>query len=299
MKNKNLFWVLLCILVMNRAYAQQTLILQPNSTKGKDAFIDELNPNKNFGTHADFISYYWTFSGSQGIGKSLLQFDLSSIPANVQITSAKLSLFHNSGSTSAGQAGENACLLKKITSAWEEGTVTWSTAPTTAQTGAITLLKSSATNQDYLDIDLTDFVNGWYSDPSTNHGVMLDLVNKTLYSSMKFCSSDVSEAAKRPKLVIAYNPSSPTSILDEKSSYDEINVFPNPATDIINISIANKFNSDYKVEVYNSYGILLHSLKNNISKPKVEVSLVDYPKGQYILKIYSSTKCYYKKVIKR
>jgi hypothetical protein len=207
MDTKKLCSLFISLAVAFSCYAQTTIIIQPGPSTGKDAFLNQLAPISNFGDHKDFIAYSWTFSGSPGIAKSLLQFDLSSIPINSNIIKAELSLYHNSATGSAGQAGINASKLKKITSPWGEKDVTWSTAPSVAEDGAITLASSTSSTQNYSNIDLTSLVREWRSNPFSNYGLMLELIDQSLFNSMKFCSSDVDDSTKRPKLVITYGAS--------------------------------------------------------------------------------------------
>lgn len=184
-------------------FAQQ-IILQPDAQEGQDAFLFELEPTTNFGDYSDFIAFYWTFFGVEGKGTSLLKFDLSKLPPQIKIRSASLSLFHNEYSTNQGQAGNNACYLEKIVEPWDENTVNWNTNPNSSSTYRKYLPTSHSENQNYSEIDITDFVEEWYRSPSTNHGFKIELVESSLYSSMKFCSSDHHIAGKRPKLKIQY-----------------------------------------------------------------------------------------------
>lgn len=192
------------------AHSQITVTLQPNAAAGQDARIWSLEPSTPAGTVEDFIGAYWTWGGTPGILRSLIKFDLSSIPTNANITSAKLSLYYNPTSTTAGQAGTNASWLQRITSDWQENTVTWNTQPTVTTSGEASLAQSTTSNQDYLDINVKNMVNHMVSNPATNYGFLLRLQNETsLYSSMKFASSDYSNASLHPKLVIIYDTVAP------------------------------------------------------------------------------------------
>ncbi|MBK9108857.1 MAG: DNRLRE domain-containing protein [Saprospiraceae bacterium] len=199
----NLFPIILVFYFSGQLYSQQ-LILQPDPNAGHDAFLFELEPNTNFGDYTDFIAFYWTFFGVEGKGSSLLKFDLSTLPQQIKITNATLSLSHNEYSTNQGQAGNNACYLEKIVEPWNEHTVTWNSNPNSSFMHRKYLPASHSENQNYSDIDITNFVQEWYHSPLTNHGFKIELVESSLYSSMKFCSSDHHIAAKRPKLIINY-----------------------------------------------------------------------------------------------
>ena len=92
--------------------AQHTITLQPGPSTGKGAILNSLYPTTNTGSYYDFISYNWTFSGNEGLGTSLIQFDLSAVPAGVTITSATLSLYYDPTSSNAGQAGTKLLFAK-------------------------------------------------------------------------------------------------------------------------------------------------------------------------------------------
>ncbi|MBK9722461.1 MAG: DNRLRE domain-containing protein [Saprospiraceae bacterium] len=203
----------LCSLLAGFSLRAQVLVLQPGPGEGQDAFLFELEPFTNFGDHPDFISFYWTFFGQEGAGISLLKFDLTKLSAQDKIKRAYLSLYHNASSTNQGQAGLNACYLKKVISPWTENTVNWNSMPKSTFSGAIYLPQSSSPNQDYTEIEITDFVKEWQNNPSENFGMLLDLENLSLLSSMKFCSSDCDEADRRPKLVIETIPLRDTCLI--------------------------------------------------------------------------------------
>src|SRR6187549_2651072 len=94
-----LFAVLLAFL---SGQAQTTLTLQPNASTGKDAELFSCIPcgysTRNFGSIAENCAIAWTKNGADHKIRSLIQFDLSSIPAGSTIMSATLSLFWAPGS---------------------------------------------------------------------------------------------------------------------------------------------------------------------------------------------------------
>src|SRR3982750_2235672 len=75
--------------------AQTTVTLQPANGTGKDANIASFTPTANFGIHEDFEGVTWTCGGNLCLGRSLVEFDLSFIPAGSTINSATLNLFAN------------------------------------------------------------------------------------------------------------------------------------------------------------------------------------------------------------
>ena len=197
--------VILLLLFLNNAYAQVTLNLHPNATNGIDALIDNSSASTNYGTTQDFAAWAWT-SGGATTARSLLKFDLSSIPSNATITSATLSLYCNTtSSVTQLNSGANACLLQRITSAWTETGVTWNNQPTTTAVNQDTLAQSTSTTQNYPSIDVKNLVIDMVNNPSTSYGFMLKLMTEATYRCMVMSSSDNSDSTKWPRLVIMYS----------------------------------------------------------------------------------------------
>jgi gliding motility-associated-like protein len=207
LKMKNLYLILIISISFN-LYAQTTILtLRPNALNGKDALIDNRTPvtNTNFGNDVDLASWAWTLGGAPTIARSLIQFDLSLVPSNATINSVKLSLFCNTtSSVTQLQAGANASYLKRITSSWNENTVTWSNQPTTTNSNQITLAESTSQKQDYLNTDVTNLVIDMINNPSNSFGFMLQLQTESTYRTMLFSSSDHPDSTKWPMLVITY-----------------------------------------------------------------------------------------------
>lgn len=278
--------VVILILLFRTSFvcAQQTLTLQPGPVSGKDAFLNELYPSTNFGGHPDFISYSWTFNGVEGLGVSLLEFDLSVIPANGIILDARLYLCHNPATFSAGQANSNSCYLRKVTDPWNETTVTWNNAPNTTVSGQVILAKSTLTNQDYPNINVLPFVQDWHNNPASNHGMFLELADKSLYNSMKFCSSDCADSLKRPKLVIKYDLG--VGMPRVGRSAPLFSIYPNPANDEVTFVFADQ--SERSVTIFDAWGRTQISY-TPISLQRCSVRLDGWKPGVYYVRSATGT----------
>ena len=90
--------VALCLMA-STSFAQTTIVLQPGPADGKDAEIFSCvscgYAGNNYGTKRDLNAIAWTKNGNNSNVRSLIQFDLSGIPANAFINSATLSLYFN------------------------------------------------------------------------------------------------------------------------------------------------------------------------------------------------------------
>ena len=256
------------------------ITLRPSGDEGKDALISSLEKSKNRGVYPDFVAMSWTVSGDPVDYRSLIEFDLSNIPSGAVINSADLSLYsHDSpglGSHST-TSGSNESVLSRITSSWEENSVTWNNQPTTTIENQVFLSESSSSTQDYLNIDVTDLIEDMIADPSNSHGFLLKLLNEQHYRSLVFAASDHSDSGLHPKLEICY---SITTTLAKKSEF-KFELFPNPVNGVLKVNI-----SDFKakkIEIYNSQGSLVMNKTNlNLSN---SINLDGLSSGIYFVKL--------------
>jgi len=146
--------------------------------------------------------------GAPSIARSLLEFNLSNIPQNSTITSAKLSLYWGNNNLNTGHSSisyPNVAYLKKIIEPWGENTVTWNNQPNTTNTNMVTLPQSTNPTQDYSNIDITTLVQDMVDNPSTSFGFLFKQTAEQYYRAMLFASSDFTDASKHPKITIIYN----------------------------------------------------------------------------------------------
>jgi len=206
---KKLFPLFFCFFAIGMISAQTCVTLQPGAS-GIDAVIGAVVPNTPGPTHTDFSSEQWTYGGINKESVGLLKFDLSFIPTGSTINSAYLSLYANTNSSNgingSPMHGNNASNLERVTSTWDENTVTWNTRPTTTTVNQILLPTSTSPTQDYPNINITGFAQFWAQNPSQNYGMELDMITTSALTSMIFASSDQSDPTKAPKLVICYSP---------------------------------------------------------------------------------------------
>ncbi len=205
--------------------AQLTTVTMQPGTDGQDALVitkdgDNTSPNLNIGQHTELVYSKWTYGG-QGFGegamRSYIRFAaVSSIPANAEILSAKLSLYGvaSSGFTPEGNSHfpgspygsgpDNPGWIKRVTSNWEEATITWNNKPGTVDAGQASIPGTTTQwNFNATDIDVTDMVRTMVS-TNSNYGFCLTLQNEAIYRNVIFASSEATDAARRPKLVVVY-----------------------------------------------------------------------------------------------
>ena len=173
--------------------AAAVLTLQPDGTAGKDAFITFHNVDSNYGD-SEYLSLN---HGEDFPVYSLIEFDISAIPAGAVITSATLELleFNNCGEN------RNAIEIHLNDAAWEEGTVTWNNAPSF---GSSYVNNSGDTSScEWLIFDVTNAVQDWYDGTFSNYGFqMTGPSGERVFKYIR--SSDYATAAERPILRVNY-----------------------------------------------------------------------------------------------
>ena len=273
-------------------FAQTSIVLQPGP-EGKDAKIFNLDALANYGNDEEFIAAQLDYSGEPGTTRSIIEFDLSSIPKGVTITDAKLSLFYNSTSQTPGHIGDNASVLRRLIVAWDETTVAWNQQPAYTLENEVLIPASSNSTQDYNNIDVTQLVRDMVDHPNTSHGFIFMLQDEQFTGkSVKFYSGDTQNPDKRPKLVITYS----TSVSTKEASYTPVNIHPNPFTTSLHVSVPS---GSYNVTIFdlNSKVLFQNTLESDGKTLHVDDANILSP-GIYHVKLEGKDLVYYGKAVK-
>jgi len=197
---------------LHNLYAQDTLIIQTGPT-GKYANLWTIHPDNNYGHSPVFHTMGWTFSGEQGVIRSIMEPDLSAIPPSAIILEARLSLYYGSNQPNyVPHTGQNASYLRLITSEWNEETVTWNTSPETTIEDQVYLPESTEPEQAYTNLDVTIPITKMYNEPENYHGLMLKLITEYPYACLLFASGANDAEELRPMLVIVYSSCVPPAV---------------------------------------------------------------------------------------
>jgi hypothetical protein len=184
-----------------------TLTLQPNQSPF-DLHFQLVGSQSNSDPGAPEIgAAAWTINSVPAYVRGLVKFDLSALPANAIITSARLTLYSNptpmnGNLIDANYGADNTLLLQRVTSNWNTS-LTWQTQPSTDASTQIVIPHTSQAMLDITDLDVTSQMRAMQQ--FGNYGFMLKLQNEVIYTSRIFCSSKHSIASKHPKLVIMYS----------------------------------------------------------------------------------------------
>lgn len=197
-------------LSINAQNQQYTLTLQLDGEAGKDVSVHwRENGLSNQYPNDDFlINSAWTHSGSPGYYRTLMEWDLTSIPKDAIIKEAKLSLFAHETYPHSTRSGANDLWIEKVVTPWVEDSVTHLNLPTTIDVNRAFIPATTNDNQDITNIDMLALVKDMVAYPESNFGVMLKLQVDQYYRRLNFCSSDHEDPTKRPKLEIRYELSS-------------------------------------------------------------------------------------------
>ena len=218
---KKLLLILLCMpmFILSTLCIAQTSSLTLSASK--DAMIREYNgigDGNNYGTVQYLNMHAWTNGGIPVTHRSLIDFDLSTIPSNSFIQSAFLFLYVdiNVNTFPGGHyplSGSNECIIKRVITNWNEISVTWNNQPGTTTSNQTNIPQSTASNQDYI-IDVTNLIQDMNNDTLNSFGFLIKLINENYYRRMIFASKDNPNREKHPKLQVTYMPNNTTTSWD-------------------------------------------------------------------------------------
>lgn len=272
-------------------FSQTSITLQPNSIDGKDAMVWDYTPNDVNGSGYEFEVYAWTYSGAITIRRCFIDFDFSVIPSGAAISSATLTLFNNSSSTSTNGehsqlSGSNEMVVARVVEDWEENTVKWNNQPNTTSLNQVVTAVSASSNQDYL-IDVTTLVQDMIDNTNNSFGFGLSLLTEEHYRSLIFASSDHTNSALHPKLELTYTVNNSTLVKENNLNNQNVVVYPNPTNSRVNIKLNNNSIKYSLVEVYDAKGILVFSENLNQQLSLKLNKSVFGGEGLYFIKLIS------------
>lgn len=205
----------LAILICLASNAQEIIKIKPGPEAGKDAWFWSFPKFKefnwgvaregNYGLHNVIRaeSWEWFNSGRTDTIRSAIKFDLSGLPAELEIDSVRLNLFFYSNEGYTKQEGENYCVIERITERWDEDKINWINQPTTIEESRILLLPSQNDSANY-SIDVSHFIKYFIENSDSNFGMMFKMQNEIEYRGLTFASSDHTNKALHPELVIYF-----------------------------------------------------------------------------------------------
>jgi hypothetical protein len=209
-----------CICENDSTFVEKTLTARPGPSDGQDTRVEKVD-GLSTGDHSveatapELTIAWWTHNGGIARNRSYIKFpSLSTIASTSQIVSAKLSLYGGASYASAPQGNsmypgtphsnpDNSFYVRRVTSAWEEGTMTYNTQPSTTLENQVAVGASNLRYNYNVEIDVTQLVKDMHT-AGNYQGFAMLLQDENIYKNMIFYSSEHSDASKRPQLVVVY-----------------------------------------------------------------------------------------------
>jgi hypothetical protein len=135
-----------------------------------DATVLQGYPSQNLGSAEDMWAGYDEYLEPDGrIARSLVEFDIASLPPDIDITEATLRVYL----VGYWDYPDTSRTIRtyRITSSWSESNVTWNNRPGYGSAYGSRSIVSGAWG--WYEFDVTNLVSAWYDGTYTNHGVML------------------------------------------------------------------------------------------------------------------------------
>lgn len=163
----------------------------------QDTLLSSSKPTTNY----DMWAHFYTGLGSTlGTSRSLLWFNLPSLPSGAVIDSANLNLLN----TQVYVTSQTPIMeVYRVTTDWSANSVTWNTKPSTGGIdGSITMSNTTAPYN--MSIPITGLVNDWYSGTQNNYGLQLQYSDESLASREFLATNDALDPTNHPSLTINY-----------------------------------------------------------------------------------------------
>ncbi|MEO6694556.1 MAG: DNRLRE domain-containing protein [Ignavibacteria bacterium] len=292
MKNKitalSIFIFLISVCSVQILGQTNTISIKLGINTGQDASID--NHNIQAGYFPDLVAIAWTNQNIPVVNRSLFQF-YHSIPSNVNIIDARLSLYGNTNPINQYHVGANQAFLRRIISPWSAETVTWNTQPEYVTTNQVVLPESTFPLQDYLNINVTNIFRDMVNNPSAGFGFLLMLGVETQYRCINFGSGDFWDSTRRPVLQVTYSPVVIKTVSNEiPSQYVIYQNSPNPFNPVTNIKFDIPKKSFTRIEVFDILGRNVETLVNetiDAGSYSLSWSGDNFSSGEYFYRIVS------------
>jgi RHS repeat-associated protein len=179
-----------------------TIKIAPTPSQSQDVMLLSTSPSTNFEGNGR-LSVGTT---STGVARSLVKFDLSTIPANTALDSAQLQLHYDQTFTT----NSNAVTIEthRMTLGWDESTATW-----TSSSGGVgelggTAVKPANLGSAWHSFDVKSITQAWVNGTQANNGFLLKAASETLgQGGPRYEPSELvynGETEVYPKLLVTY-----------------------------------------------------------------------------------------------
>ncbi|MBX2904410.1 MAG: DNRLRE domain-containing protein [Taibaiella sp.] len=272
--------------------ATDTITVRSNPSNSKFRYINNapVDTGNRFGGNSMVIAR-WTTGGIPYTWRTLLKFDLPTLPTGATIDTAYLSVYANTTSPSGNPGSptwgtDNAVGIYRLLSPWDTATLTWGTQPSFTTANGDTLLQSTTWTQDYVNVNITELIKDAYL--YGNHGFLFKhLQEVNTLNSMIFYSpySYTIDTNKTPRLKIKYT--YPTSVIKQEQKGLQVEVFPNPANSVVSFKIDKAVGEILTVSLIDCTGrvFAINTIRDNAVSVTSSIDINGYPRGVYIARI--------------
>lgn len=184
------------------------VVLQPGPSDGQDGYTSTFNSTTLGGGQGLAISSWTTNGGMPVIYQGYFRFNLSGIPSTARIDSAFLTLTYYRGWFAEPNVGNNPAYVQRVTSAWDQSTLTYATRPGSTTVGQISVPPAESFPGIYQKLNITSLVTEMVANPATNFGFTIRMQDESPappYRGLLFATSENETPANRPKLVVYYS----------------------------------------------------------------------------------------------
>ena len=218
MKISKILFVLISILATTTSCLKEYdpgpkkhFLIQPSNKDCVDGYIMSCDEFKYSFIRNCLIAGTWSFSNANcqnSSFRSYMEYDISEIPKDAIIKSAKYSLFSEVGQVFSSKQGHyhepnqlNSIIIKRVISR-NPTDVSWVNMPTATSQNSYFIAKSQHFSQDFIDIDITMLVQDAINSNNDKLMMLIKGLQEEPYRKMAFCSSSHADKNKRPKLEI-------------------------------------------------------------------------------------------------
>lgn len=161
-----------------------------------DTWLKEASPNENHGSDKELSAK----NKATDNFRALYKFDLSSIPANANVTRAELWL-RVTGEDDSGQPVN----IHRVTDSWSENTANWNnTANDYDSTMSATFVPDDT---GWVRVDISALVQSWVCGEFNDHGIML--IPTSADKESKYTSKEWDRGNRRPRLYLRTSGTNP------------------------------------------------------------------------------------------
>lgn len=166
-----------------------------------DSVVLEGYPTANVGTAGDmWVGYDDMLDPDGKIVRSVVKFNLASVPAGAKVQGAKLRIY-SVGYWDFPNVYDTIRAYQAVGD-WNESTVNWNNKPNAGQGyGSVSIIANS--NWTWYELDVKDLVQGWLNGSMANHGILLRGQEES-GSNSSWRSFSTKEGSNPPQLVVNY-----------------------------------------------------------------------------------------------